>query len=190
MTRRRLVAAGAATWATVSLAGCHYITDPYSPEDDEEPTTTVTTQTSTTDSPGTPGDTTDGTPKPGESPTATPTETTTKPPTTTTACASIGRFARGMDVGIQVGVYNSETGSFLGDEAIDGVTVEFPDADFGPLELSWNGPHEKFSVNGWGGKITTTPETESGTYRYHVRIHAGEDSEVAGETVTDQFTII
>jgi hypothetical protein len=190
MTRRRLVATGAATWATVSLAGCNYITDPYSPDedDDETTTTTVTTQTSTTDSPG--GTTDDTPPGTGSAPTPTPEETTTKPPTTTTACASIGRFAPGMEVGIHVGVYNSVTGSFLSDDEIDGVTVEFPDADFGPLDLSWKGSHENFSENGWGGKVVTTPETESGTYRYHVQIEAGEDSDVAGETISDQFTII
>jgi hypothetical protein len=95
-----------------------------------------------------------------------------------------------MEVGIHVGVYNSVTGSFLSDDEIDGVTVEFPDADFGPLDLSWKGSHENFSENGWGGKVVTTPETESGTYRYHVKIEAGEDSDVAGETISDQFTII
>ncbi|MFT4892207.1 MAG: hypothetical protein ACI9YT_003148, partial [Halobacteriales archaeon] len=95
-TRRRLVASGVATWATVSLAGCNYITDPYSPEEDDDNTTTVTTQTSTTDTPGT----ADGSPSGTES---TPTETTTSPPTTTTACANIGRFAPGMEVGIHVG---------------------------------------------------------------------------------------
>jgi len=183
VTRRRLVASGAATWATVSLAGCHYITDPGvddSDDDDSETTTTVTTATSATGSPGTGDGTDDGT----------PTETTTAPPTTTTACANIGRFAPGMEVGIHVGVYESETGSFLGDEAIDSVTVEFPEADFGPLELSWKGPHEKFSTNGWGGKITTTPDTDPGTYRYHVSVEASEASDVPDETVTDQFLIV
>ncbi|MEF8757209.1 MAG: hypothetical protein V5A33_03120 [Halobacteriales archaeon] len=187
VTRRRLVASGAATWATVSLAGCNYITDPYSPEEDSEPTTTVTTQTSTTDSPGTPGGTTDGAPSGTES---TPTETTTAPPTTTTACANIDRFAPGMDVGIHVGVYDSQTGSFLGEEAIDSVTIEFPEADFGPIDLSWKGPHEKFSTNGWGGKITTSSDTDPGTYRYYVSVEANEASEVADETVTDQFRIV
>ena len=120
MTRRRLVASGAATWASVSLAGCNYITDPgvETPAVSTETTTTGNTSTTnetsnTTDSDGGTGDdSTDG---------STEEETGT-------SCASIGRFSRGMEVGLHVAIYDPETGEPLGADAVDSVTIEFPDA--------------------------------------------------------------
>lgn len=185
ITRRRLVATGAATWASVSLAGCDRVDDPGvdtpetetttvptgdgqdTPTDDGTGNTTVSTQTTTTDAP----------------------ETQTEAPPTTTSCASIGRFASGMEVGLHVDVYDSATGEYLGDERVDAVTVEFPDADYGPVELSWTGPHERYSADGWGGKIDTSEDAQPGTYRYEITIE-GADVADDSETVTDQFTIV
>ena len=182
LTRRRLVASGAATWATVSLAGCNYITDP------GVETPTVTTETTTTDDPSGVTETTDENATAdadGES-TETPTETPTEE--STTSCASIGRFSRGMEVGLHVGIYDPETGDPLGADAIDAVTIEFPDADYGPVELNWEGAHEAYDRDTWGSKIVTDADTEPGTYEYEVVVES-EREEVAS-TISDRFTVV
>lgn len=173
ITRRRIIASGAATWATVSLAGCERIADPGPPDEDggggggggdgdEAPAgnTTVTNETTATDEPS---------------------------DEETTECASIRRFASGMEIGLHVGVLDDNSGSHLGDDAIDSVTIEFPDADFEPLELNWNGAHEVHSETTWGGKLVTDEDLESGTYRYEITVD-GDD--VDSETVVDEFTIV
>ncbi|MFB6150768.1 MAG: hypothetical protein ABEJ40_03080, partial [Haloarculaceae archaeon] len=154
---------------------------------------TVTTETTTTSEPGnqTPSDGDDGGATPGgEEPTPTPTATATATAApTTTSCDSIDRFAAGMDVGFHVGIYDSDTGNVIGNADVERVTVRFPDAEFEPVELSWNGPHERLSADGWGGKLETAPETESGTYRYEVSVEGGDESDVDA-TVTDRFAIV
>jgi len=185
ITRRRLVASGAATWASVSLAGCNYITDPGTGDDDDTDTPTVTTTTTTTDAPTTPGnggtdDGTDDTP----TDTATPSQTATP----TESCDSVGRFLPGMEVGLHVSVFDPETGDALGADAIDSVTVEFPGADFDPIELNWEGPHEAFSRDSWGSKVVTDSGAEPGTYEYQVSID-GDDADIQG-TISDQFTLV
>ena len=176
LTRRRLVASGAATWATVSLAGCNYITDP------GVETPTVTTETTTTDDPspanGTNESTEDGDPEPTETPTE----------ESTTSCASIGRFARGMEVGLHVGIYDPETGDPLGADAIDAVTIEFPEADYGPVELNWEGAHEAYDRDTWGSKIVTDADTDPGTYEYEVNVES--DREDVAATISDRFTVV
>jgi len=167
VTRRRLVAAGAATWASVSLAGCTYITDPGT-ESDDDPTvtneTTTTGNTSTDDSDG--GDEGSG-----------------------EECSSMGRFARGMEVGLHVGIFDPETSEPLGADAIESVVVDFPDADYGPIDLNWEGAHEAYDRATWGSKIVTDADTEPGTYEYEVHIDGGETRNLE-TTVTNQFTIV
>jgi hypothetical protein len=190
VTRRRLVASGAAAWATVSLAGCRYITDPGvdTPAATDTPTPTVTTETTTTDTPVGPTPTPDPDATPTETPTPSPTPTPTTAPPTTTACASIGEFAPGMDVGLHVGVYDSQTGEPLGDDDLRAVTVEFPEADYGRRELNWHGDHERYDEQTWGTKIVTDPDAQPGTYRYEVAV-IGEEGEVQA-TVANRFTLI
>jgi hypothetical protein len=183
ISRRRLVASGAATWATVSVAGCSRIDDPNQPIFGEAPTatetatpantnetdgTTVTNETTTTEDPGSGG----GGPTPTE-----------------TACASIRQFAPGMEIGLHVSVYETETGEPLGDGDLEGVKLEFPEADLDTQELTWSGNHEDHDANSWGGKIETSEDIESGTYQYEVVVE-GDDADVAHNRITDQFTIV
>lgn len=177
LTRRRLVASGAAAWATVGLAGCNYITDP------GVETPTVSTETTTTDNPSGVNETneTDETDD-GSEPTETPTEEST------TSCASIGRFSRGMEVGLHVGIYDPETGEPLGADAIEAVTIEFPEADYDPIELNWEGPHEAYDRDTWGSKIETDADTDPGTYEYEVNVESERDDVTA--RISDRFTIV
>jgi len=193
VTRRRLVASGATAWATVSLTGCQYITDPGVETATESPTPTVTTETTTTDTPtpdpnATPTPTPDPDATPTETPTPSPTPTPTPtPPATTTACSSIDEFVPGMEVGLHVGVYDSETGEALGEDDLDAVTVAFPGADYEEQELNWRGAHERYDERTWGTKVVTDPDAESGVYNYEVTI-VGED-DLRG-TVTDRFILV
>jgi len=196
VTRRRLVASGAAAWATVSLAGCQYITDPGVDTATETPT--VTTETTTTDSPTptpdpnatpTPTPDPDATPTPTGTPTPTPTPSPTPtPPATTTACSSIDEFVPGMEVGLHVGVYDSETGEPLGADDLDAVTVAFPGADYDERDLNWRGAHERYDEATWGTKVVTDPEAESGVYDYEVAVE-GDDGDLR-VTVTDRFVLV
>jgi hypothetical protein len=200
VTRRRLVASGAAAWATVSLTGCQYITDPGVDTATESPTPTVTTETTTTDTPTpTPTRDPDATPTPTRGPDATPTPTDTPTPSptptptptapaTTTACSSIDEFVPGMEVGVHVGVYDSETGEPLGDDELAAVTVAFPDADYDERELNWRGAHERYDERTWGTKVVTHPEAEPGVYNYEVSV-AGEDGDLR-VAVTDRFVLV
>ena len=176
ITRRRLVASGAATWASVSLAGCNYITDP------GVETPAVSTETTTTGNTSATNETSDTTGDEGES-AATPTEEETG-----TSCASVGRFSRGMEVGLHVAIYHPETGEPLGADAVDSVTIEFPDADYGPVELNWEGPHEAYDRDTWGSKIETDADTDPGTYEYEVNV--ASDEETVAATISDRFTIV
>lgn len=174
VSRRRLVAASAATWASVSLAGCTYITDPgvdseSGPTVTNETTTTGNTSNTTNESGGDSG---------GESGGGSGGDD----------CASIGRFRAGMEVGLHVGIFDPETGDPLGAESVDSVTVEFPDADYGPVELNWEGAHEAYDRSTWGSKIVTDEDAEPGDYEYEVHIE-GDDADVE-TTVTNQFTIV
>ena len=93
-----------------------------------------------------------------------------------------------MEVGLHVTVHDPRTGDVLGGDAIDAVTVEFPNADFGPLELNWEGAHENYSPDTWGSKVVTDPDAEPGTYEYEVTV-SGDAVDVEG-TITDRFTIV
>lgn len=171
VTRRRLVAASAATWASVSLAGCTYITDPGVDSEDGPTVTNETTTTGNTTNGSTNGSTEESEGGSGDD------------------CASLGRFSAGMEVGLHVGIFDPETGDPLGAEAIDSVVVEFPDADYGPLELNWEGAHEAWDRSTWGSKIVTDEDTDPGDYEYEVHIKGGKAYDIA-TTVTDQFTIV
>lgn len=204
ISRRSLVAAGATGWATVGLAGCNRLADPGPPNqgngdgggngsggngdsggngngngdggNGDGPETTVPTGNTTVTNETTTTSPTDG----GE----------TDQPTTTSGgggCASIGRFSSGMEVGLHVEVFDDYSGDVLGDEAVEGVTVEFPDADFGPLELNWEGDHEAYSETTWGGKVVTSEDTEPGTYRYEITVENGDGE---SQTVVDEFTVV
>jgi hypothetical protein len=178
LSRRRLLVSGAATWATVSAAGCNYITDPGPPDrggggggggdgDNQAPTgnATVTNGTTTTGSQ-------DGSEE-----------------TTTGDCQSKQEFNAGEEIALNVGVYESDTGEYLGGDAIDSVTVEFPESDIDPLELSWSGPHEQYIPDGWGAKLEETSDMEPGTYQYEIAIDADGVFDER-ERIADRITIV
>lgn len=213
MSRRKLVASGAAGWATVSLAGCSRVLDPSMKEDNGDGNGGDTGDGGGGNGDGGSGNgdggngdgNGDGGGGNGGAQTTVPTgnttvtnETTTTgdpggaAPTTTEGgggdeCASIRRFSAGMEVGLHVEIFDDDTGDFLGDEAVEGVTIEFPDADYGPVNLNWEGDHEAYSETTWGGKIVTSEAADPGAYRYEITVDTGDEEP---ETIVDEFTIV
>lgn len=189
ISRRRLVATGAATWASIALAGC----SDTGPDPTPSETVTVTSTTTTTETVATPegsDDTPDGNDTPTDSPTASPTPTdspTATPSPTETPCANSMAFARGSPVGFLIGLFETETGDLLNPEHAESVTVEFDDPTLDTLELTWEGKHREFVADRWGGKLADTSDFPPGTYQYDVVV-----STAAGEQVitTDQFVIV
>ncbi|MFB6069569.1 MAG: hypothetical protein ABEJ76_00990 [Halanaeroarchaeum sp.] len=185
-SRRRLMAAGAAGWATVSLAGC---TDTGGSSGTDETTTEQTTDVTVTNQTTTTTTTTDG---------GGGGETTT----TTTSdgggsgdgggdkkCGLSSVFASGMDVGFLVSVYDTFSGDRLDGADLSTVEIRFPDAPFEPIELSPSGPHQEHVADQWGGKLATSADADPGTYGYEIAVgRAGEDEPTP--VATDEFTLV
>lgn len=187
VTRRRMIVAGAATWASVGFAGCVEISGDdceeettedgggggggggqQTTQDGQQPNTTVTSSTTTT------GDTGSGDGSTG----------------TTTSCSPRAEFLPGMEIGVLIDVFNSVDASFAGTDAVESVTLSFPDRDIEPQELSWTGSHETHSEKSWGSTVETPPDADKGTYRYEVTVEPKADADLDKTTVTDSFTIV
>lgn len=169
-TRRKVMATGAATWATASIAGCT----------------------------GDGGDTT--TESPGDTPTDTTTTTSTDTPTSTpepapenyvvtddmitgsenipesagfvSACSPTRKFLPGMHAIWYVGIYDPETGDQLTDEDLDKVVAN---VDGGPsVELGWAGDDEENPAQEWNGSWTIPEDTEPQTFSYTIEVTDGD----------------
>lgn len=185
VSRRNLMAAGAAGWATVGLAGCVDIQGDECEDDGENGGTenggggtddgtsdvTVTTQTTTTggDTPTEDGGGGDG--------------------GTTTECEQQSIFAPGMDVGFLVSVFDNFTGDKLDADELSTVVLEFPYADIDPVELTPSGPHEEHVPDKWGGKASVPVDAEPGTYRYEISV-ATDPNEDPEPVVTDELELV
>ncbi|WP_436925049.1 hypothetical protein [Halosimplex amylolyticum] len=161
-TRRRVLAGGAASWATVALAGC--------PGGDGE---TDTAQPADTD---TPTDTPTATPEPEPENYVVTAETGTgevpEGAAFASACSATRRFVPGMMVVFYVGIYDPETGDQLTDEDLDSVVVN---VDGGPeVELGWAGDDEENPADEWGGSWTVPEDMEPGTVPYTVEVTDGD----------------
>lgn len=186
VSRRKLMAAGAAGWATVGLAGCVDVQGEDCEEDgggttdgggggggtnDGTSNVTVTTQTTTTGG-GTP--TEDGGGGGGG---------------TTTECEQQSIFAPGMDVGFLVSVFDNFTGDKLDADELATVVLEFPYADIDSVELTPSGPHENYVPDKWGGKASVPVDAEPGTYRYEISV-ATDPDEDPEPVVTDELELV
>lgn len=189
LSRRRLVAAGASTWLTISVAGCTGDGTDDSEGGDEDTTTTHTVTNRTTQtSPTTEESDTSTTTAETDAPT--PTETTTSESGgsgTTTTCPSESLFPVGSPVGFLVGIFQTDSGDIVGPEGLEQVTVRFPGADLPPQDLSWSGAHADHVDNQWGGKLADTGNLDPGEYSYDIVVDTGSGEEVVQ---TGQFTLV
>ncbi|MFW5918786.1 MAG: hypothetical protein ACOCSF_01140 [Halanaeroarchaeum sp.] len=186
VSRRKLMAAGAAGWATVGLAGCSTVQPDCEDEDGDNGNSgtdggddvTATTQTTTTDgdTPTTTEEGGDGGGGGGDG-------------GTTTECAQSSVFAPGMDIGFLVDIYDDLSGDKLDDEALSSVTITFPFADLEPVELTPSGPHQDHVSDKWGGKVSMPIDAEPGTYKYEIEIARDPDDD-PDSVITDEVKLV
>lgn len=178
-SRRGMMAGGAATFTSLSVAGCcdPPATATETPSPTATPTLTVTNQTTTTDEDGTSVDESTPTPTPTPSPT----------PTGTGACTPASLFMQGQEVGLLVGVYRMDSGKLLGPSEVSSVSVAFDAEAVEPRELAWRGDHESVIEERWGGTLADTDRLEPGTYQYEVTVRTHDGTE---ETVSDRFELV
>lgn len=174
------MAASAAGWATVSLAGCSDTGGnggggTTTGDGGGTSDVTVTTQTTTTEGGGSPSSG-DGGSSGGDGGGG------------TTQCTQSAIFAPGMDVGFLVSVFDDVTGDTLTDENVASVELSFPDADFEPVTLSPSGPHEKHVDEKWGGKLSVPVDAQPGTYKYEVSV-AREPDETPEPVAVDELKL-
>ncbi|MFB6133959.1 MAG: hypothetical protein ABEJ55_03125 [Halanaeroarchaeum sp.] len=156
-TRRKLMAAGAASWATVGLAGC-------SSNAAETTTTTTTTQTTTQE------------PEPQSyvvtDDMAVGSTGVPSGHNFLSACSPSRKFLPGMQAIWYVGVYHPETGEQLTDEDLGkkGVEIHFTNRDWDPVALGWAGDDEEHPAQEWGGSIVLPADASPGEVTYEVTI--------------------
>ncbi|MFB6069570.1 MAG: hypothetical protein ABEJ76_00995 [Halanaeroarchaeum sp.] len=151
-TRRKLMAAGAVSWATVGLAGCAgggAQSDTTTTTAEPEPTNYVVTDDMAVGSEGVPG---------GHN--------------FLSACSPSRKFTPGMQAIWYVGVYNPATGDQLTDEDLGkkGVEIRFKNRDWDPVKLGWAGDDKEHPAQEWGGSIVLPEDAKPGTVKYEVVI--------------------
>jgi hypothetical protein len=177
-TRRRLLLSGAATWATVGLAGC---------TGDNDPGTPTSTETTTESEPATETQT-----EPENyvvtAETGTGSEGVPEDAAFASACSATRRFVPGMQVIFYVGIYDPETGDQLTDEDLESVSVTVDGGQ--TVDLSWAGDDEENPAQEWAGSYVLSEDTSTGTKSYTVEV---TDSNADFQTVgilEDSFEVI
>ncbi|UWG46814.1 hypothetical protein HSRCO_0518 [Halanaeroarchaeum sp. HSR-CO] len=158
-TRRKLMAAGAASWATVGLAGCSGNGGDPTEEPTDEPTTAepqpedfVVTEDMQTGSDGIPA--TAG---------------------FVSACSPTRTFSPGMLAVWNVGIYDPETGDVVDDAEIESVQVTMSSSDVAAadgesVEITWAGDEDENPHDWWNGAWTVPEDAAAGTVEYTVEI--------------------
>jgi hypothetical protein len=186
-TRRRLLASGAATWATVALAGCTGGDD-----DGDTPTESPTDE-------------------PTESPTDEPTETPSPQPenyvvTTETwagsgvpasvsfmsNCARADTFVPGMQAVFFVGIFDPDTGDRLTSDDLGGVSVNVGDG-MNTIELEWTDEYEyttRNEGNNWVGSWTVPEDMEPQGLPYTIEVTDGDANFQSVGVLSDQITVV
>ncbi len=172
-TRRKFLAANAAVWTSAVVAGC-------SSQGQQEDTTTEP-------------QTTTATPEPTKNYVLSEdliagSEGIPKDAGLVSACAPTRTFMPGMHAVFKVGVYDPDTGESVGNDTLDGVTVEMDNG--ATVDLTWAGDDEEHPHPYWNGGWAIPEDAEPGTIKYSVDVSA-ENSEFQNvEVAADEFTII
>ena len=182
-TRRKLMAAGAASWATVGLAGCAGDggdgTAAPTDQPTEEPTSAepqpedyVVTEDMQTGSDGIPA--TAG---------------------FVSACTPTRTFSPGMHAIWNVGIYEPSTGEVAPDEDIESVQVTMSSddvaaADGESVEITWAGDEDENPHDWWNGAWTIPEDAAGGTVEYTVEVSTtGPETNMVGVS-ENSFTIV
>lgn len=177
-TRRKLMAAGAATWATVGLAGC-------SSGGGSEASTTTAAPTTTTQ----PQDlvvTEDM---------ATGSENIPSTAGFVSACSPTRRFSPGMHAIWDIGIYDADSGEVAKPDLVDSVQIamsssDVPQADGKTVEISWAGDDEENPHQYWNGAWSIPEDAAAGTVEYEVQVSTTEgDAHLVG-VASNEFKIV
>jgi hypothetical protein len=201
VTRRRLLASGAATWATVALAGC-------GGDDGETPTETATeteaeTAAETDTETATETDTETATETDTETATATPenyvvtTETWTgggvpAPISFMSSCARSDTFVPGMQVVFFVGIFDPDTGDLLTDDDLSGTQVNVGDG-METLDLEWTDEHShatRNEGNNWVGSWDVPEDMSPQSLSYTVEVTNGDADFQNVGVLTDGIEVV
>jgi hypothetical protein len=167
LSRRKMMAAGAATWVTASFAGC---------SGDGGETTTAETTTA-------------GEPQPAN-------YVVTDEMATAAAfgvsfassCSPTRLFAPGMKAIWEINVYDAESGENLGPDAVDSVTVNVDGA--GELEAAWMGDEEEHPADMWEATWDVPSDAETGEWTYTIEVTATNEADVLSVgRATGSFTV-
>jgi hypothetical protein len=189
-TRRRLLASGAATWATVAVAGCSSDDGENTTTDDEpgpEPTTAPDTETTEEETP---------TPEPQPENFVVTTETWTgggvpAPISFMSSCARSDTFVPGMQMVFFVGVFDPDTGDRLTDEDLDGAQINLGDG-METIELEWTDEYEyttRNEGNSWVGSWDIPEDAEPQSLSYTVEVSTDANVQNVG-VLSDAVEIV
>ena len=188
VSRRRLLASGAATWASVSVAGC-----PGDGGDGETATETAPGTATETET-----ETETATPEPQPENYVVTTETwagSSGVPASIgfmSACATTNTFVPGMQVVFFVGVFDPETGEKLGSGDLDSVQVSLGDG-METVALSWSDEHGHAAEgegSNWVGSWTLPEDIEPAEMSYTVELSGSEGSFQNVGVLTDTVDIV
>lgn len=176
-TRRRVLLSGAATWATVGLAGC---------SDNGGQGTATTTGTSS----GTATETAQ--PQPENyvvtAETGAGSEGVPEGASFVSSCAASTRFVPGMQVVFYVGIYDPETGDQLTDEDLESAVVNIDGGE--TVELGWAGDDEENPAQEWAGSYVLPEDASTGTMSYSVEVTDGNANFRSVGILEDSFEVI
>ena len=175
ITRRRLIATGAATWASVGLAGC----SGNSSDDSDEPSGNNT-------------DSDDGSGGAANyvvtAETGAGSEGVPESAGFISSCAASTRFVPGMQIVFYIGIFDPATGDQLTDDDLDGVSVNVDGME--SVELGWAGDDEENPADEWGGSFVLPEDTEPGSYAYTVEVTDGDANYQTVGILEDSFEVI
>lgn len=163
-----MLAAGAATWASVGLAGCSALGGD-SADDGESSGANNFVVTAET------GAGSEGVPESSGF---------------LSSCSASRRFVPGMQVVFWVGIFDPETGDQLTNDDLDSVVVDVEGIE--EVELSWAGDDEEDPADEWGGSFVLPEDTEIDTYAYTVNV-SSSDEDANFESVgilEDEFEVV
>ena len=185
-TRRRLLASGAATWATVALAGCS--------SDDGETTTEESTDTEPSTTRAPPGNQQGSQPENFVVTTETWSGGQGVPASISfmSACARSDTFVPGMQAVFFVGIFDPDTGDRLTSDDLGGVQINVGDG-MQTVDLEWTDEHShatRNEGNNWVGSWTVPEDMEPQGLSYTVEVSDGEANFQNVGVLTDQLDVI
>lgn len=106
------------------------------------------------------------------------------------ACGPEWQYMPGMTVAFAANIYDANTGKEPGPDTIDEVMVEFPNGEFDPIELAWQGDNEEHAAKVWESVLELPEDVETGTYKYEISVTAEAANVLDVGIATDEFTVI